>query len=85
MALLRVTVAAGRPFDAVAVLGAADLVEVEAGLEVGSPADLAFWSADPASLPAEAAASLRIVAIVRDGGFTDGDLHRGPFPSAEIA
>ena len=44
------------------------LLSSEASLEPGAPADLAFW--DESGL----------VAIVREGHFTDGDSHRGPFP-----
>lgn len=44
------------------------LLSSEASLEPGAPADLAFW--DHSGL----------VAIVRAGHFTDGDVHRGPFP-----
>ncbi len=83
--LIRLAVASGRPFSVVAVLALAGLVDPEAGLEPGSRADLAFWSADPPSLEAGAAASLRIVAIVRDGGFIDGDIHHGPFAQVDVA
>lgn len=39
-------------------------------LEPGSPADLDFWS------------GARLVAVVRDGAFTEGDEHYGPFAAA---
>ncbi len=43
------------------------LLPAETTLEPGSPADLAFWHGSD------------LVAIVRDGHFTHGDDHRGPF------
>lgn len=80
-ALLRSLVAAGRSFDPARALAQAGLIESPAILETGAPADLAFWSADPAAVPAQSAATLRIVATVRAGAFTEGDEHRGPFQS----
>jgi hypothetical protein len=44
------------------------LLDPDARLEPGSPADLAFWRDG------------HLVAMVRDGHFTAGDDHRGPFP-----
>lgn len=81
-ALLRAAAAAGRPFDANALLAKAGLIASPSALEPGDPADLAFWSADPASVEPAQAASLRLVAMVHAGGFTDGDEHHGPFSSA---
>ena len=43
------------------------LLEPGATIEMGAPADLAFWRPDG------------LVATVRGGHFTDGDAHRGPF------
>lgn len=54
--------------DVARLLVESGLLSSEASLEPGAPADLAFW--DDSGL----------VAIVRDGHFTDGDTHRGPFP-----
>lgn len=80
LATLRSAVAAGRPFRTPQVLADAGLIDPATGLEPGSPAELAFWSADPASIASDAAASLRLVAIVRAGAFTEVDEHVGPFP-----
>jgi hypothetical protein len=54
--------------DVGALLIGAGLLEPTAGLEPGSPADLAFWRA------------AALVAVLRAGHFTRGDAHRGPFP-----
>ena len=78
--LVRVAAAAGRPFDPTTVLADAGLLASPAPLEPGAPADLAFWSADPGTILPGSATSLRIVAIVRAGAFTEGDEHCGPFP-----
>jgi hypothetical protein len=56
--------------DVARLLVESGLLSAEATLEPGSRADLAFW--DESGL----------VAIVRDGHFTHGDQHRGPFPPA---
>jgi selenocysteine lyase/cysteine desulfurase len=80
--VLRAAVAEGRPFRTGALLTHAGLLEADQVLEPGSPADLAFWSVDPEVLRSESADSLRIVAVVRDGAFTTGDEHRGPFAEA---
>jgi len=48
-------------------------------LEIGEPADLAIWSADPADLAPGEAERLRIEAIVRGGRFTRGDPIHGPY------
>jgi hypothetical protein len=53
-----------------AALAAADLLGAGPELEVGSPADLAFWS------------GRELVATVQAGAFTQGDEHFGPFPRA---
>lgn len=80
--LLRAAVTAGSPFRATEVLQRAGLLDPASVLEPGSPADLAFWSLDPETTAAAAAESLRIVAVVRAGAFTEGDEHCGPFPHA---
>jgi hypothetical protein len=54
----------------------AGLLPMEAVLEPGSSADLAFWRTTPRQRGA------RLVAVVRDGAFTEGDEHRGPFRTA---
>lgn len=77
--VVRAAVAAGRPFDAAELMAQAGLLAPDARVETGAGADLAFWSADPGAVPPSAAASLRIVAIVRAGAFTAGDEHAGPF------
>lgn len=77
--LVRAAVAAGHPFDAVALLAGAGLLAPDTRVEVGAPADLAVWSADPGTVPPSGAASVRIVAVVRAGAFTAGDEHTGPF------
>ncbi len=77
--LVRAAVAEGRPFDPVRLLVDAGLLATDAAIEVGAPADLAFWTADPGAVPATDAATLTIIAIVRAGHFTDGDEHGGPF------
>jgi hypothetical protein len=74
------------------LLIAVGLLDPDTCLEPGSPADLAFWdaSAEPGvTVPPGATASeasvqrgLRLVAMVRGGAFTEGDEHRGPFPTA---
>jgi len=79
---LRAAVLAGRPFDAVKELERAGQLTPGERLEPGSPAELAFWSADPATLSPPEASSLRVVAIVRAGAFSDGDEHLGPFAPA---
>jgi hypothetical protein len=50
-------------------------------LEPGSLADLAFWAAHPAARVGTVGARAGLIAIVRDGAFTEGDEHRGPFSS----
>jgi hypothetical protein len=49
------------------------------GLEVGGTADLGFWRLDRRSDPGPQVVSLRLVATTRDGHFTEGDPHSGPF------
>ncbi|TFG68936.1 MAG: hypothetical protein E4H24_02235 [Thermomicrobiales bacterium] len=77
--LLRAMVTTGRPFNSIEVLKEAGLFEDAEPLEVGAPADLAFWSAIPETLSTRSATTLRIMAIVRAGAFTEGDEHTGPF------
>jgi hypothetical protein len=59
-----------RGADVARLLVESGLLSSEASLEPGAPADLAFW--DESGL----------IAVVRDGHFTDGDIHLGPFPAA---
>jgi predicted amidohydrolase YtcJ len=73
---LRQAIRADPSVDLVAALAAAGLVDSDAGLEPGSPADLAVWNTDPGSVPA--AAGTRVIAEVRAGAFTEGDEHSGP-------
>ncbi len=82
--LLRAAVASGDPFDAGELLMRAGLIERDARLEPGGRCDLAFWSRDPGKMATESAPELRIIAIVRAGGFTHGDEHRGPFDPAAV-
>lgn len=56
-------------------------LEADAYLEAGSHADLAFWRA-PASTGGPVPPP-RLVAVVRDGAFIEGDEHRGPFHEPE--
>ncbi|MEW6223004.1 MAG: hypothetical protein AB1627_00090 [Chloroflexota bacterium] len=77
--LVRAAVARGRPFDPVRLLADAGLLAADATIEVGAPADLAFWTADPATVPASDAATVGVIAVLRAGHFTDGDEHVGPF------
>jgi hypothetical protein len=80
--VLRHAVAAGQPFDTVILLRQAGLLDPADGLEPGAPAELAFWSAPPERLPAGSAETLRIVATVHGGAFTEGEEHHGPFDEA---
>ena len=48
----------------------AGLLQADDALEPGAPADLAFWD------------ETGLVAVVRDGRFTDSSERHGPFPSA---
>jgi len=61
-------------------LVAAGLLDPDASLEPGSPANLAFWAT--ASRPPERSPwrRLGLIAILRDGIFDRGDERRGPFP-----
>jgi hypothetical protein len=52
----------------------AGLLGTPVTLEPGATADLAFWRAD--------AVGAHLIAAVRDGAFTEGDEHYGPFPTA---
>jgi hypothetical protein len=54
----------------------ARLISSQMILEPGSPADMAIWEA------LEGACSFRLAAVVHAGHFTEGDVHRGPFPPA---
>jgi len=55
--------------DVARLLVEAGLLPAEVTLEPGAPSDLAFWD------------ETGLVAIVRDGRFSDGGDRRGPFPS----
>ena len=76
------SVAGGSDLDLGALLIGAGLLDPDAALEPGSPADMAFWGASPGSSGPDGRPALRLVAIVRDGAFTEGDEHRGPFSAA---
>jgi predicted amidohydrolase YtcJ len=65
--------------DAAELLERAGLLPHGRLLEPGSRADLAVWSADPGTVAAGDAPSLRILAVVLGGAFTSGDEHCGPF------
>jgi hypothetical protein len=54
----------------------AGLLASDAVLEAGSPSNLAFWRSAPRGAPP------RLMAVVREGAFTDGDEHHGPFRAA---
>jgi hypothetical protein len=82
-ALVREATFEGEPdVDLGALLIAAGLLDLDAVLEPGSPADMAFWGAGPGSSGPDGRPARRLVAIVRDGAFTEGDEHRGPFSDA---
>jgi hypothetical protein len=60
----------------------AGLFDVDAALEPGSPADLAFWVVGAAVTPERGPGPRPgLVAVVRGGRFTEGDERRGPFPA----
>lgn len=79
-ALARTLVADGQGDALVERLADAGLIDGPEPPDIGSPADLAFWTSDPSRLVPSDAGSLRILAIVQDGAFTVGDEHAGPFP-----
>ena len=68
-----------------ALLVRAGLLSDDSALETGSPADLAFWDAASGSDASGERPARGLVAVVRGGGFTEGDEHHGPFPIARIA
>lgn len=71
--------------DVGALLVQAGLLTADAELEPGSPADLAFWDTRPPDSGTgrgAGEATVRLVAVVRAGAFTEGDEHRGPFSPA---
>ncbi len=80
-ACLRQAIRDGDPRSAPEILAERGLLDA-ARLEPGSIAALAFWSSDPATVEPAAAETVRIVALVRDGAFVEGDPHTGPFPRA---
>jgi hypothetical protein len=57
------------------------LIDPGATLEPGSPADLAFWGLAPDPGSPDGRIVLHLLATVREGHFTEGDQHRGPFPA----
>ena len=61
-----------RTADIDRVLVEAELLYADASLEPGAPADFAIWDLRDPARP-------RLRAVVRDGHFTEGDEHRGPF------
>lgn len=67
--------------DIGALLIEAGMLEPYAALELGSPADLAFWGAGPEGTAGHDP-PIRLLAVVRSGAFSEGDEHRGPFPPA---
>ena len=82
-ALVREATFEGEPdLDLGALLMAAGLLDPDAALEAGSPADLAFWGAGPRTSDPVGRAEVGLMAVVRDGAFTEGDEHRGPFSDA---
>lgn len=72
-----------RELDVGALLVDAGLLDSDSALEPGSVADLAFWGLAPED--ANDPRSLRLVATVRGGAFTEGDEHTGPFSNASVA
>jgi hypothetical protein len=78
--VLRQAIQTDRGVDVRQALAAAGLIDPDSALEPGSPADLAVWSTDPASVEPAAAATLRVLAEVRAGAFTEGNEHSGPLP-----
>ncbi len=65
---------APRTMDIDRVLVEAELLDADASLEPGAPADFVIWDLRDPARP-------RLKAVVRDGHFTEGDEHRGPFPA----
>lgn len=55
---------------------AAGLISSQMILEPGAAADMAIWEA------LAGARSFRLAAVVHAGHFSEGDVHRGPFPPA---
>jgi hypothetical protein len=78
--VLRQAILADRDVDVWAALAAAGLIDSDSVLEPGSPADLAVWSTDSGLVEPAAAATMRVLAQVRAGAFTEGDAHCGPLP-----
>lgn len=78
-AAVRAAAAAGAPFDLLGTLVSAGVLEPGATLEAGAPADLAIWRRGGPGHADDPLERLRIAALVREGAFTEGDEHRGPF------
>ena len=70
----------GQGIDVRATLIDAGLLGPDSTLEPGSPADLAFWDVLPGPGDSDESPGWGLLAIVREGAFTHGDEHRGPFP-----
>lgn len=82
-ALVRENASSAAPdLDLEALLIGAGLLDPGSDLEPGSPADLAFWDVGPEPGRPGRRPALRLVAMVRDGAFTEGDEHYGPFRAA---
>lgn len=74
------TIAAADPDALETELIEAGAVPLEATLEPGSPADLAFWQ--PGAADTTDGPRFRLTAVVRGGAFTAGEEHHGPFADA---
>jgi hypothetical protein len=82
-ALISVMTPSATPAAAIrALLIKAGLLLEDSVLEPGSPADLAFWDAGSRPDGTGNRPARGLVAVVRGGGFTEGDEHQGPFPIA---
>jgi hypothetical protein len=68
--------------DPAALLVRARLLDPEAILEAGAPANLAFWDFRPSEGQAGGHGALRLVAVLRAGAFVHDDARRGPFRPA---
>ena len=68
--------------DIAKLLAEAGLLAPDSTLEAGSVADLAFWGPRSDRADPHGRGGFHLVATVRDGAFTEGDEHYGPFPAA---
>jgi hypothetical protein len=72
--------------DPVALLARTGLLDRDAILGPGSPADLAFWDIPPTEGQEGGRGAVRLVAVLRAGAFVHDDARRGPFrPAARQA